>query len=174
MYCDYIKTPIGLLKLLASDSGVSEVTFCEYKSNPILRNNITEDCKQQLNEYFIGNRKKFDLPLDAQGSKFQKSVWLCLSTIPYGELLSYGDVANMVNNPKASQAVGGANGKNPISIIVPCHRVIGANGRLTGYAGGLDRKLWLLKHEKIALRTALPEDKLDLVNHRHMANKSSL
>lgn len=174
MYCDYINTPIGLLKFMASNIGVNEVTFCAYKSNSILKNDITENCKQQLNEYFIGNRKEFDLPLDPQGSTFQKSVWLCLSTIPYGELLSYGDIAKMINNPKASQAVGGANGKNPISIIVPCHRVIGANGTLTGYAGGLERKLWLLKHENVASETALPEHKLDLVHHRYKANNTSL
>lgn len=167
MYYDYIDTPIGLIKLVASNVGVREITFCESKSHAIQGNEVTDNCKQQLHEYFNGNRKTFDLPLDPQGSAFQKSVWLCLSKIPHGQLLSYGDIANMIANPNASQAVGGANGKNPISIIVPCHRVIGENGRLTGYAGGLERKLWLLQHEGIIEEGALLEDKVDLTGNRY-------
>jgi len=89
----------------------------------------------------------FDVPLDTNGTVFQQSVWQALLTVPFGQSQTYGYIANQLNNPKAVRAVGAANGKNPISIIVPCHRIIGANAKLTGYAGGLDRKLWLLKHE---------------------------
>lgn len=101
----------------------------------------------QLTEYFSGRRKDFDLPLAASGTAFQQSVWQALREIPFGQTASYLDLAQSIKNPKAVRAVGSANGKNPISIVVPCHRVIGTNGKLTGYAGGLDRKLWLLEHE---------------------------
>ncbi len=103
-------------------------------------------------EYFAGIRQKINLPLNPKGTEFQKSVWTCLATIPFGEVVSYLDIAKMINKPKGSQAVGGANGRNPISIIVPCHRVIGSNGSLTGYAGGLERKFCFLKHEGVAIK----------------------
>ena len=101
----------------------------------------------QLDEYFAGKRKVFDIPLNLCGTKYQKKVWNVLTTIPYGETRSYKDIAAITGNKKASRAVGGANNKNQIAIRVPCHRVIGANGKLTGYAGGLDKKKWLLEHE---------------------------
>lgn len=103
---------------------------------------------RQLDEYFEGRRKTFDLPLDVQGTDFQKSVWAELAKIPYGETTSYGEIARRLKNEKAVRAVGAANGRNPISIVVPCHRVIGANGALTGYAGGLPAKTKLLQIEK--------------------------
>jgi methylated-DNA-[protein]-cysteine S-methyltransferase len=106
-----------------------------------------EDVRQQLGEYFAGTRQEFDLPLNAHGTAWQQKVWSQLRAIPYGETASYGETALAVGNPTASRAVGLANGQNPISIIVPCHRVIGANGSLTGYGGGLDAKRWLLSHE---------------------------
>jgi methylated-DNA-[protein]-cysteine S-methyltransferase len=102
---------------------------------------------RQLGEYFDGVRREFDLPLRLEGTAFQRRVWAALLTIPYGETLSYGELAKRIDNPNASRAVGLANGRNPISILVPCHRVIGADGSLTGYGGGLDRKRWLLAHE---------------------------
>jgi methylated-DNA-[protein]-cysteine S-methyltransferase len=101
----------------------------------------------QLAEYFGGDRREFDLPLRLQGTDFQRRVWRVLTEIPYGETWSYGQLAKRIDNPKGCRAVGMANGRNPISILVPCHRVIGANGSLTGYGGGVDRKRWLLAHE---------------------------
>jgi len=102
---------------------------------------------RQLAEYFAGSRRAFDLPLALQGTPFQQRVWQALTEIPYGETWSYGQLAKRIGNPKASRAVGLANGSNPISILVPCHRVIGADGSLTGYGGGMERKQWLLEHE---------------------------
>jgi methylated-DNA-[protein]-cysteine S-methyltransferase len=106
-----------------------------------------DDVRSQLDEYFAGERRAFDLPLNATGTAFQRQVWTALVAIPYGQTTSYGTLAASVSSPTASRAVGLANGKNPISIIVPCHRVIGADGSLTGYGGGLDAKRWLLSHE---------------------------
>jgi methylated-DNA-[protein]-cysteine S-methyltransferase len=102
---------------------------------------------RQLSEYFAGTRRTFHLPLRLQGTEFQQRVWRELTEIPYGETWSYGQLARRIGNPNASRAVGLANGRNPISILVPCHRVIGADGSLTGYGGGLERKQWLLAHE---------------------------
>ena len=103
-----------------------------------------------------------------QGSRFQTSVWRCLTKIPFGKTRTYRDIADMLNNHKAVRAVGGANGRNPISIIVPCHRVIGSNGSLTGYAGGIERKLWLLKHENIDVKASKANEGLDIKNVIHM------
>jgi methylated-DNA-[protein]-cysteine S-methyltransferase len=108
---------------------------------------MTELAKQQLLEYFSEKRRSFSIPLAATGTEFQQSVWQALGQIPFGETCSYLDIAKSIGNPKACRAVGAANGKNPIPIIVPCHRVIGSNQKLTGFAGGLDRKAWLLTHE---------------------------
>ena len=106
------------------------------------------DVARQLQAYFDGDLKQFDLPIDPQGTPFQQLVWKELCNIPYGITISYGELAARIGNPKGSRAVGLANGRNPISIIVPCHRVIGANGKLVGYGGGLDRKIWLLELEQ--------------------------
>jgi methylated-DNA-[protein]-cysteine S-methyltransferase len=105
------------------------------------------DVREQLDAYFAGERQTFDLPLQMTGTPFQKQVWQGLMAIPYGTTISYAELARRIGRPGASRAVGAANGRNPIGIIVPCHRVIGANGTLTGYGGGLDRKEWLLAHE---------------------------
>ena len=105
------------------------------------------EARRQLEEYFAGHRREFDLPLRLHGTQFQRRVWDVLTEIPYGVTWSYGQLAKRIDHPNASRAVGLANGRNPISILVPCHRVIGANGSLTGYGGGLDRKQWLLAHE---------------------------
>src|ERR1700690_2867719 len=110
---------------------------------------------RQLAEYFAGARRVFDLPLALHGTPFQQRVWRALTEIPYGETWSYGQLAKRIGNPKASRAVGLANGSNPISILVPCHRVIGADGSLTGYGGGMERKQWLLRHEGFAGRNNL-------------------
>ena len=112
---------------------------------------LTQRCQQQLNEYFAGQRRVFDLPLEPQGTPFQRSIWVCLLRIPFGQTASYRAIAEMANNRQAVRAVGAANGKNPIGIIVPCHRVIGSDGTLTGYAGGLERKAWLLEHEGVSV-----------------------
>lgn len=149
MYIDYMETPLGKLEIRSSNIGITVVWFIgpetDYKA-PVKNEAVTQ-CKQQLRDYFNGNRQEFSLPIDQSGTAFQKNVWEYLQSIPFGKTASYGDVAQGINNPKAVRAVGAANGKNPISIIVPCHRVIGSNGTLTGYAGGMDRKKWLLEHE---------------------------
>lgn len=152
MYIDYINTPIGIMEIQASSQGITKAIFSESEDKTINPSEITHCCKQQLQEYFDGKRKKFDLPLDQQGTLFQKSIWACLTKIPFGQVVSYLHIAQMANNRKAVRAVGAANGKNLIGIIVPCHRVIGSNGTLTGYAYGLDRKAWLLKHEGVELK----------------------
>lgn len=162
VYTDYIKTPLGLVEFKASKKGITQLIFCGDKKADVNANEITDCCKQQLIEYFQGQRKAFDVPLDPQGTDFQKLVWQNLLKIPFGKTNTYLDIAKMVNRPKGSQAVGGANGRNPISIIVPCHRVIGTNGTLTGYAGGIERKLWLLDHEGIEVKSVKGNDKLDI------------
>ena len=108
--------------------------------------------RQQLEEYFAKTRTTFDLPLDAAGSAFEQQVWNALRTIPYGTTTSYGELARRLGDVKATRAVGAANGKNPIPIIVPCHRVVGARAELTGFGGGLDRKRWLLEHEGVLMK----------------------
>lgn len=148
MYIDYLDTPIGIVEIRASTEGITSIFFAESATNATNPSKLTHRCTQQLEEYFVGKRKKFDVPLDQQGTEFQKSIWACLVKIPYGEVASYRDIAYSIHKPKAVRAVGAANGRNPISIIVPCHRVIGTNGSLTGYAWGLERKAWLLEHEQ--------------------------
>ncbi len=147
MYTDYLNTDIGWVEITATEQGVNSVYFVDQRRHKVSTNQVTDHAKEQLHEYFKGQRKDFDLPLDPKGTAFQQQVWQALLTIPFGQVASYSDMAQSIKNPKAVRAVGAANGKNPISIIVPCHRVIGANGTLTGYAGGLERKQWLLQHE---------------------------
>lgn len=150
-YRDYLETPIGLLEVTASANGVTSVYFVERAEVAARPNAITDQTVSQLSEYFEGERTLFDVPIDPSGTDFQEAVWSELCKIDFGKTCSYQDIAAGLNNPKAVRAVGAANGKNPISIIVPCHRVIGSNGTLTGYAGGIDRKAWLLKHEGVML-----------------------
>ncbi|MBE0421021.1 methylated-DNA--[protein]-cysteine S-methyltransferase [Pseudoalteromonas nigrifaciens] len=147
-----LPSPIDDIIIQGSENGVSYVGFYPPKNYSITAlSEVTNDAilcaAAQLNEYFAKQRTTFTVPLDTQGTVFQQSVWQALLNVPYGELKTYGDIAKVLNNPKAVRAVGAANGKNPISIIVPCHRIIGANAKLTGYAGGLARKQWLLQHE---------------------------
>lgn len=167
MYTDYVDTPLGVVEFKASDRGITQTIFSGTSKGSIKANDITDCCKYQLLEYFDGKRKVFDIPLDPQGTEFQKLVWTCLSEISFGEVFTYLDIAKKVNKPKGSQAVGGANGRNPISIIVPCHRVIGSNGSLTGYAGGIERKLWLLNHEGIDVKTSKENQQLNIGNVIH-------
>jgi methylated-DNA-[protein]-cysteine S-methyltransferase len=161
MYYSYLDSPIGRLLLTGKSTALTGLYLCEQKHAPKLAAEVTEDDSQfddvvaQLGEYFRGSRLAFDLPLAPTGTEFQKRVWQELLKIPYGYTQSYGALAKCVGNPAASRAVGLANGRNPISIIVPCHRVIGANGSLTGYGGGLEAKKWLLEHEsnRLALQS---------------------
>ncbi len=145
-YQSYLKTPVGWLQITACDEGVLSVYFTD-QAGTIDPNAHTLAAQTQLADYFSGERTTFDLSLKPRGTAFQQSVWLALMTVDYAKTCSYQDIANQLNNSNAVRAVGAANGRNPISIIVPCHRVIGSNGALTGYAGGIDRKAWLLKHE---------------------------
>ena len=145
--------PTGEIMITEEDEAIVEISFAaklaegaERKESPLLKR-----CYQQLLEYFSGERTEFDLPLSPKGSAFQQMVWQALSTIPYGEVRSYGDIARQIGNPKACRAVGGANNRNPIAIVIPCHRVMGANGRLVGYGGGLDKKEMLLELERRVL-----------------------
>lgn len=163
-YVDYFMSPIGMIEFKASSQGLKHVIFCGEQIREAKPNNITDLCKDQLKYYFSGELEQFDLPLDPVGTEFQKSVWQCLSTIPFGKTVTYADIAKTINKPKGSQAVGGANGRNPISIIVPCHRVVGSNGSLTGYAGGIERKLWLLNHEGIEVKPSKETAVLDINN----------
>ena len=146
-----MKSPVGLLTLVSSDDGLESVRF----GNAVPEGSVEDVDSElpglvQLNEYFTGRRRTFDLPLSLRGTPFQRSVWLQLLQIPWGETRSYGDIARAVGKPGAARAVGMANQTNPLPIIVPCHRVIGANGSLTGYAGGLDVKARLLALEGVA------------------------
>ncbi|UXI03447.1 methylated-DNA--[protein]-cysteine S-methyltransferase [Photobacterium sp. TY1-4] len=144
----HLDTPIGRLNIVANDEAVTAIEFDADPSVQQVPNAITRLCCEQLSDYFAGNRTDFDVPLDAHGTRFQHQVWQALIAIPYGETCSYSAIAHQINNPKAVRAVGAANGRNPIPVIVPCHRVIGSSGQLTGYAGGLDIKIWLIEHER--------------------------
>ncbi|GAA0737562.1 methylated-DNA--[protein]-cysteine S-methyltransferase [Gaetbulibacter jejuensis] len=143
-----IKTPLGYTKITGNNDGIASVTVLnsEEQISDIIPESL-EDCVYQLNEYFEGKRQVFDLNLNPQGTDFQKTVWEALLTIPYGKTMSYLELSKQLGDVKAIRAVANANGKNPLWIIVPCHRIIGTDGSLTGYAGGLHRKQWLLEHE---------------------------
>ncbi|MFB0508707.1 MAG: methylated-DNA--[protein]-cysteine S-methyltransferase [Thermodesulfobacteriota bacterium] len=143
-------SPLGPLRILGLASAVLEVKFCKTEIASIDDSGpeMLLVCRSQLDEYFTGKRKIFDLKLELRGTAFQKRVWRQLLRIPYGETRSYKDIATAVGNSQAVRAVGMANGRNPISIIIPCHRVIGIKGDLVGYGGELWRKQWLLDHEK--------------------------
>ncbi len=144
------ETPIGRIGIKDNGHSIIEVYFikaAEDKELELKETPLTKEAARQLDEYFQGKRKDFDLPLEPKGTPFQKSVWEALTTIPYGETRSYKQIAEKVNSPKAYRAVGMSNNKNPISIIIPCHRVIGANGKMVGYGGGLEIKEHLLNLE---------------------------
>ena len=143
----YYKSPIGTVEVKYSDKGIVSLYFVD-DADLNYTIHAVKTSINQLEEYFSGDRKAFDLDLDLQGTEFQKSVWMELLEIPFGETETYINVAKKLGNSRLLRAVGNANGKNPVSIIVPCHRVIGADGGLVGYGGGLWRKKWLLEHEQ--------------------------
>ena len=146
----YIDTPLGLMRIVGNEEGVAYIDFLkegEEEFTEIVPTSLKKAANEMI-EYFNGNRKEFTLRSIAKGTPFQESVWRELVKIKYGETASYADLANRIGNPKAVRAVANANARNPLSIIVPCHRIIGSNGKLTGYAGGLWRKEWLLNREK--------------------------
>jgi methylated-DNA-[protein]-cysteine S-methyltransferase len=149
----YIDSPIGALLVTRDEGGITGLDLPKARYLRRIQDDWERDdaafgdVRTQLSEYFAGTRQQFDLPLNARGNAFQHEVWQALSEIPYGETTSYGKVAASIGHPDGARAVGVANGQNPIPIVVPCHRVIGADGSLTGYGGGLPAKRWLLDHE---------------------------
>jgi methylated-DNA-[protein]-cysteine S-methyltransferase len=155
LFYKLVDSPIGKLKLVASDKGLVGILWEKDRPGRVRLSDLTENPKhpllvkteEQLREYFQGKRKHFTVPLDMRGTPFQKQVWEALLAIPFGETRSYGQLAKQLGNPNATRAVGAANGRNPVAIIAPCHRVIGSSGKLTGFAGGLDAKAHLLNLE---------------------------
>jgi len=141
------KSPLGYLLLKSDGLAITEISFSDKELLETSDCELLLNCQQQLEDYFSGKSTDFDLPLNPQGTDFQKKVWAELLNIPKGQTITYAELAFRLGDPKLVRAVGTANGKNPLAIIIPCHRVIGAGNKLTGYAGGLDRKLWLLEHE---------------------------
>jgi len=171
-YYDLLDTPVGLLFIGGSADGLARLDFLNRETDALASvtrlERLTGDTatrggpechevRRQLGEYFAGTRRTFDLVLAPHGTDWQQRVWMALRDIPYGETVNYGTIAARVGHPTASRAVGAANGRNPISIIVPCHRVVGANRDLTGYGGGLERKQWLLEHEGTRLPLGAPK-----------------
>lgn len=148
---DY-ESPIGILEIIGTDEAIRSILFSEEDEKVNFLQDETPkllvECYTQLDEYFKGKRREFSFTYEFEGTAFQKTVWEALKAIPYGETGSYKDIAISIENEKAIRAVGSANGKNKLSIVIPCHRIIGSNGKLTGYAGGLWRKEWLLQHER--------------------------
>ena len=145
----FYDTPVGKLCIGEENGCITHVTWSKIPQEYVLEETeLIIECKNQLEEYFAGKRKNFYLPLAPKGTEFQQKVWKALTEIPYGKTRTYGEIAAVIGNPKAARAVGMANNKNPIGIIVPCHRVVGANGKLVGYAGGMEKKEFLLELEK--------------------------
>ena len=153
MWFDEFKTPIGMLKVAVDETCLRYVLFESNKHEPVhvvdwkKDRSVTQVAREQLLQYFAGERKKFELEIKLNGTEFQQRTWQMLANIPYAETWSYAELAKRVNSPKAVRAVGAANGRNPLPIVLPCHRVIGSNGALTGFGGGLPIKQWLLQHE---------------------------
>ena len=151
IYFASLPSPVGTLTVGADAAGITAIAFpgempaVDGAANP---NPLIREALRQLRAYFAGRLANFELPLNPAGTVFQKSVWQALLAVPFGATLSYGEIATRVGNPRGARAVGLANGRNPIAIVVPCHRIIGRDGSLTGYGGGLDRKRWLLAHEQ--------------------------
>lgn len=163
LLCTTLDTPVGRLTLVASNRGLRAVLWPDEPAARVVLPGtraagpadegsvacrVLDDTAAQLMEYFTGSRREFDLPLDPVGTEFQLQVWQVLRGIPYGATITYGEQASRLGDRNKSRAVGAANGRNPISIIVPCHRVVGSTGALTGFAGGIDAKSWLLRHEQ--------------------------
>ncbi|PTL75232.1 methylated-DNA--[protein]-cysteine S-methyltransferase [Vitiosangium sp. GDMCC 1.1324] len=154
LFTTTMKSPVGTLRLYATEDALTAIYMENHKGAPVLVANerkdhpVLEAARRQLEEYFAGERVSFDLPLGPAGTPFQQSVWAALREIPLGATWSYANLARHIGREGSARAVGAANGKNPISIIVPCHRVVGTDGSLTGYAGGVPVKQWLLEHEQ--------------------------
>jgi methylated-DNA-[protein]-cysteine S-methyltransferase len=164
-----IESPVGELTLVASGRGLRAVLWPDDDgrvplavagrddgSDTEAADDVLEGAARELAEYFAGSRTEFQVPLDPQGTPFQLAAWRTLQTIPFGQTISYGQQARAMGDARKARAVGGANGRNPLSIIVPCHRVVGANGSLTGFGGGMSAKAWLLDHEKRVVAGAPP------------------
>ncbi|MCW3117124.1 MAG: methylated-DNA/protein-cysteine methyltransferase [Chitinophagaceae bacterium] len=174
-YFKTIDSPVGKIKLVASDKGLAAILWENDNPKRVRVKNLIEeinhpvllDTELQLGEYFKGQRKTFSVTLDFSGTDFQKKVWEALLTIPYGETRTYGQIASQLKNPKAVRAVGAANGRNPISIIAPCHRVISASGSLTGFAGGLANKEILLNLENSGTGLKSSQKHYDLTDTNH-------
>lgn len=153
-----IDSPVGELRIIAGERGLRAILWGAEDATRIAamqaddvveeRTPLLDEAVRQLQEYFAGTRREFDLPLDPHGTPFQQSAWKVLRTIPYGTTMSYGEQARQLGDPNKARAVGAANGRNPLSIVVPCHRVVGSTGELTGFAAGIDVKSWLLDHER--------------------------
>lgn len=141
-------TPIGKIELVETNNKITAAHFNAIEKNDMKETDILKEAGKQLHEYFSGQRQSFDLPLNPQGTEFQIKVWAALQEIPYGKTATYKDIAQIINKPKGCRAVGMANNKNPLPIFIPCHRVIGTNGKLVGYAGGLSTKEKLLELEQ--------------------------
>ena len=154
-YYDSFESPHGGMLLVASDAGLAGVYFDRQKHHPKRatdwhenpRHKVLRQARRELQEYFAGKRKRFEVPLDPEGTPFQRAVWKAISTVGFGKTISYGELARRAGHPGSARAAGAATGRNPLGIIVPCHRIMGSDGSLTGYAGGLDRKRALLELE---------------------------
>lgn len=147
-YYYYYDSPIGILEIGTTEDELISILYVDEKRKNTEQPEILKETINQIQEYFNGTRKKFDIKFKLKGTEFQEKVWNALTDIPYGDTVSYKYIATKIGNEKAVRAVGNTNGRNIINIVVPCHRVIGANKSLTGYGGGLDKKSWLLKHEE--------------------------
>jgi methylated-DNA-[protein]-cysteine S-methyltransferase len=151
----YIKTPLGIATIMGDENGVSVISVADEGEVSAIIPAILNDAVSQLNDYFEGKRNDFTFKLNPRGTEFQQKVWKALLQIPYGKTRTYLEQSKILGDVKAIRAVASANGKNPLWIVVPCHRVIGSNGSLTGYAGGLWRKKWLLEHENPSLQQSM-------------------
>ena len=153
----YINSPLGITKIIGDDAGISVISVSDIGTNTVSQTipEILQKAVLQLQEYFEGKRTEFDLKLNPKGTEFQQKVWKSLLEIPYGKTVTYMDQTKKLGDIKAIRAVASANGKNQLWIVIPCHRVIGTNGSLTGYAGGLSRKKWLLEHENPSTQQSL-------------------
>ncbi len=149
VYRAYVETTIGTLEVTSNEDAIISLSFRDQRKLPesVVKPPVLNSCLEQLDQYFRKTRVNFSLHLAPEGTPFEQRVWEALLTIPHGRTATYRDIAAAVGNPRAVRAVGRANGRNPIPIIIPCHRIIGSNGKLTGYGGGLWRKEWLLRHE---------------------------
>lgn len=148
-YLEYFESPIGLIEIGGTSEAVTSLNFVEEHRYGLDTNAIVKEAARQISEYFQGTRRDFNMPIHFQGTDFQESVWYELLKVPFGRTASYQSIARAIGRPRAMRPVGAANGKNPVAIIVPCHRIIGSDSSLTGYGGGLWRKEWLLRHEGV-------------------------